>query len=901
MAGIPALRYQLTGATVTGPGWPPTCPDIESWENVQAGYTFTGGTVVATTVVDPRGKTTRYTFNPAGYTTSITDHLGQTTTMTRESPSNLVTEILDPLNRTTRFGYDTDPNTKNLLSITRYKDPPANTQPVTRSFTYDTMANHYNLLTSVTTPPSPVLRTWTYGLDAAGKTVTSITDPLGHVTDLTYNGNGQPMTITTHSAPAASQTTTFDYDLTTGFLTTVTTSPDGSTNLTTTYAYDQLGRRVRVTDPRGARTRFSYDLLNRVIAVTDPLGRAVQFAYDPNSNLTSVTDPRGGQITYAYNNMDQLTTRTDPLLRPETLGYDIGGNLTSFTDRKNQQTTWDAYDDLNRPAVVRFKNAGGVEVANLTYGYDAANRVQTLTDSVAGAITWRYDALDRLTSETTAGGTQVVTYVPDDADRRASMTVSGQPVVTYTWDNADRLTQIALGTLQAVYGFDNANRRTSLQLPNLVTITYGYDDANRLTGLTYSGLLGGNQSLTYSYDPAGNRTVMGGSWARTLLPDAIPSASYDAANRQLTLGTKTMAYDFNGNLATLTEGVNQTTYTWDVRNRLTNITGPGLTASFAYDAIKRRTQKTINSQVTTFQYDGADIVRESVGATPADYLRGLSIDEPLARIETAGKDHYLPDALGSGLALSDDGGNVTTSYTYGAFGQTVVAGAVSPNTLQYTGRENDGTGLYYYRARFYHPGLSRFISEDPLGFRAGDVNLYRYVTNRPTIATDPLGLWRKEDHERLTREVAKACGLSEDDADVVAEASRGVDEDGSVIWPGSRRHAMPGTRWKDVVDRQMGRATGGYRGGDRRGALTQLGIGSHTVQDAWAHDLRYPNQGTIREHIPRTARDPRRHPDRPDQNPDQWELARIATMQYIQQFMRAVGLKPQCGGEWDAY
>jgi RHS repeat-associated protein len=51
-----------------------------------------------------------------------------------------------------------------------------------------------------------------------------------------------------------------------------------------------------------------------------------------------------------------------------------------------------------------------------------------------------------------------------------------------------------------------------------------------------------------------------------------------------------------------------------------------------------------------------------------------------------------------------------------------------------------GAGLYYYRARYYHPTLQRFISEDPIGFAAGDVNLYAYVGNRPSIVRDPLGL-----------------------------------------------------------------------------------------------------------------------------------------------------------------
>lgn len=58
-----------------------------------------------------------------------------------------------------------------------------------------------------------------------------------------------------------------------------------------------------------------------------------------------------------------------------------------------------------------------------------------------------------------------------------------------------------------------------------------------------------------------------------------------------------------------------------------------------------------------------------------------------------------------------------------------------------TGRENDGTGLYYYRTRYYSPALARFISEDLAGFLGG-ANLYAYVGNNPCSFVDPLGLVR---------------------------------------------------------------------------------------------------------------------------------------------------------------
>ena len=84
---------------------------------------------------------------------------------------------------------------------------------------------------------------------------------------------------------------------------------------------------------------------------------------------------------------------------------------------------------------------------------------------------------------------------------------------------------------QVVLDYDEAGRRKSLALPNGITVLYGYDAASQLTSLTYKR--GGTTlgDLTYTYDLAGNRTKVGGSWARTGLPLSVSSATYDAANR----------------------------------------------------------------------------------------------------------------------------------------------------------------------------------------------------------------------------------------------------------------------------------------------------------------------------------------------------------------------------------
>ena len=127
------------------------------------------------------------------------------------------------------------------------------------------------------------------------------------------------------------------------------------------------------------------------------------------------------------------------------------------------------------------------------------------------------------------------------------------------------------------------------------------------------------------------------------------------------------------------------------------------------------------------------------GVPSANLLTGLGVDEVFSRTDAGGARFSLPAALGSTVALTDSTGAVQTQYTYEPFGQTTVTGAQSTNPFQYTGRENDGTGLYYYRARYYYPALQRFISQDPIGLRGG-INLYRYVRNDPVNLLDPWGL-----------------------------------------------------------------------------------------------------------------------------------------------------------------
>jgi RHS repeat-associated protein len=546
------------------------------------------------------------------------------------------------------------------------------------------------------------------------------TDPLTHTTTIAYNSFGQPTSV----KDPLNNITTFAYDTVGNLIT--TTDPLGNA---TQRAYDAVSRLTALTDPRSLTTQFQYDGLNRITEIADARHALTGFGYDPNGNLLSVADAKNQATAYTYDTMDRLATRKDALARQESYQYDANGNLRQFTDRKNQTATF-TYDALNRRTGATYADG-----SSTSFTYDSAGRLAAVTDSVSGTIQYSYDNLDRLIQETTPQGSVVFQY--DAIGRRTSMTVSGQQPVTYQYDAASRLTQVAQGGLTVGLGYDAAGRRTSLTYPNGTSASYTYDAASRLTNITHQGPSSVIESVTYTYDAAGNRlTANRLSSAATQLPAAV-TAAYDAANEQVQFGnplppSPNLTYDANGNLTS--DGTN--TYTWDARNRLTAVSG-GVSASFTYDALGRRISKTITGVTTQFQYDGNDIVQESGASGVATYLRSLNIDEPFVR-QSSSNEYYHTDALGSVLALTGQTGSAQTTYSYEAFGKTTITGS-STNPFQYTGRENDGSGLYHFRSRYFTSMAGRFLQEDRLGIVGGDLNLYAYVWGNPLRWNDPLG------------------------------------------------------------------------------------------------------------------------------------------------------------------
>ena len=672
-------------------------------------YTLVGSAVTATDVTDGRGYVTHIAFDAAGYPVSETKASGtalaQLTTYTRGF-NEFVTSVVDPLGRTTAMTYDSFGNilTKTFLVGT--------SNAATYTFTY-TPDFH-----QIATATDPLSHTTTYTY--TGPCLTSVKDALNHSLTITCNAAGQGTQL---KDPLG-------HIFKIGYLGSDLHTVMDPLNNTTTFTVDAVGRTVATQDPLGHVWRLTYDTANRIVGSVDPLNQSTTYAYDGNGNLLSVIDPSTGKTQFAYDARNRQLSRTDALNQLESWTYDGMGNALTYTDRK-MQTTTAQYDALNRLSLITYADSSTVVPT-----FDAGNRLTQVVDSVSGTIVRNYDGQNRLTLEQTPQGS--VNYTYDAAERRKTMTPSGQAQIVYTFDNANRLTKIVQSSQTVSIGYDNDNRRTSLTLPNGIVVSYAYDNANQTTGITFKTGAGATLASTaYTYNAAGERLTQVGGFA----PDVLPSATvgvntFDSNNRQTASNGLPITYAQTGD--PLSNAAASQTYTFDARHHLSQVQQGGTTiATYSYDTFGRRTGKTVGGNTTSFLYDGINPIKETTGSVVNAILSGLDTDERFVRTEPSGSRYFLVDALGSTLALADAAGAIQQTYAYEPFGQSTSSGS-STNPYQYTGRENDVIGLYYYRARYYSPTLKRFISEDPSGLIAG-LNEYAYSANNPVLYRDPTG------------------------------------------------------------------------------------------------------------------------------------------------------------------
>jgi RHS repeat-associated protein len=284
------------------------------------------------------------------------------------------------------------------------------------------------------------------------------------------------------------------------------------------------------------------------------------------------------------------------------------------------------------------------------------------------------------------------------------------------------------------YTLGPAGNRTAVTELSGRTVNYTYDDLYRLTSESIANDPHGvNGSVSYSYDPVGNRL----SRLSFVAPVPSQSSSYDA-NDRLTSDN----YDNNGN----TTAANSNSYAYDFENHLTGLNSGNVT--YVYDGDGNRVSKTVGGVTTNYLVDAnnptgySQVVEElQAGSVVKSFTYGHDLISQ--QIVGGSLSFYGHDGHGSVRTLTDPSGAITDSYDYDAFGNLIYRSGTTPNDYLYSGEQFDASlGFYYLRARYMNPASGRFWTMDSFEGRTSDppsLHKYSHAHGNPTNQVDPSG------------------------------------------------------------------------------------------------------------------------------------------------------------------
>jgi RHS repeat-associated protein len=617
-------------------------------------------------------------------------------------------------------------------------------------------------------------------LDAAGRKIADI-DEAGRITRYAFDALGRLVAVV-----LPNPVTGANPELVGG------NSPDPGT-LVTRYVYDEAGNKTQQIDAEGRITRFEYDSQGRETARVLPEGQRETKTYTEAGELDTHTDFNGQTTVYRYGDagqLDRIEYPTDPEVRFE---HNAAGERERVIDgRGSSHSQYDA-----RGRLIRSEDADG---GLIEYEYDAAGNLLARI-SPSQSLVYGYDAQNRLqtVTRTVDGEAPTTTRYEYDGNGRRSVMVGGDGTRTeYAFDRRNRLTGLlkrsAAGVLLLGMGYtvDATGMRTGIEEFDVAgitrTVAYQYDPVKRLVSETIDHRDDvHDRHSEWAYDRVGNRliqvvvsgegdlsplqskSVRGEEASRrpkgaNEMPSRTTHYTYDANDRLLTETTDgavtVYTYDANGNTLSKTGPDGSVSYTYNDANRLIQASNAEGITSYVYNAdglrVRQTHAPTLGQPVTTWyvqdsNYAYAQVIEayESVGAGPKRLTATYTFADDLVsqtRYDEAGNpstSFVQMDGFGSTRWLTDSTGAITDEVDYDAFGNTVRRSGSTEVEHLYRGERFDALlDAYDLRARLYMPGNGRFLTQDTFaGYALAPQSLHKYTYGHadPVSNTDPSG------------------------------------------------------------------------------------------------------------------------------------------------------------------
>jgi RHS repeat-associated protein len=475
------------------------------------------------TVTIPDGVVLTFSYDGAHKLTQISDSAGNKVIYTIDSFGNRKADKYYESSTLDRAVYRTFDSLGRLSALLGAAD----TGAVTTTLSYDsndnllsvaaplsrTSSNSYDALDRLSQAIDPIGGTTQYQYDILNNVV-SLTDPRSLVTTDQYDGLSN---LTQQTSPD-SDSQSFGYDSAGNLVSTVdargvtsTFTFDTMDRMTSalygsdpaiTYSYDSgtngVGRLTGISDTNQSMT-FGYNAQGRVTSRTQTVGgltRTTQYQYT-SDDLTQITTPSGHVVAYGYSNHDISTISIDGVRLLGSAGYQAFGPVHSWT-WGNSTTEKRLYNTDGESS-----QTGSAEL--LSYGYDNAFRIVTITDAANSALSWTagYDASDRLAS---AGQGSVSFGWTYDADgNRLSQTGTTAGTLSIA-GGSNRLSSVS-GGLSQTYSYDAAGNVLSNG-----TLSFSYNGRGRRSSSTSA-----SATTNYLYNALGERIMKSGGPAGTVI------------------------------------------------------------------------------------------------------------------------------------------------------------------------------------------------------------------------------------------------------------------------------------------------------------------------------------------------------------------------------------------------
>lgn len=724
-------------ASSTAPNSAVTSTSYDSYGRVSGQFYANGSSVGYTYLIGSGTTTTLVTSTAPSFTRTRFDGLGRTIKVESGESASVIHSQSD-----TEYAPCACSPTGKMKRVSLPYAPGGTVQWTT--YTYDALGRTLN----VALPGGSGSSTYEYVkntvkvTDPAGKWKKYESNGLGQLvkviepnpaggTDLettyAYNIRGQ-MTTATMTRGGTTQVRTFNYDLATGRLSSVTKPETG----TLTYTYNTDGTVQHAVDAKNQRTSYTYDTLKRVTNVkrytnsggtwVEQACQEVLYYYDQNPDTSSNYNLRGRLAKVTAKQCDATVTSYSEIYQ-----YEVSGQLN------HRDSEW------TRLGIPSYKLTRRVDPT-----YNGTGRLTSLGYGTTGSLytyNYTYDGAGRPTTMTGEGLTLVdnISYNAAGAmtafRRResASITVDN----TYTFNSLYQLTNqtvvkgaTTLQNLTYTFSATQNNGQILSQTDALSgeTVEYEYDSLKRLISAETAG--SGGWGLSYSYDGFGNRT----NQSVTKGSGPTHSVTINAANNRIS--TSGYVYDSNGNMTQMPS----LAMTYDISNRM--VTSNHASAGnhvYGYNQANQRVFERKGTAVTYYLYGlGGERL---MAMTETCSTSCISYTENERWIYFAGRKMFTKTPSALKAVTPNQLFSEAKHFPYGE-----VQGTAPTDTKDYFATyRRDETGLDYAWNRYYSSAMGRFTTADPFSESANPEdpsswNRYSYIQNDAVNAVDPDGL-----------------------------------------------------------------------------------------------------------------------------------------------------------------